>query len=233
MGILHFGESGVAEAESVIHFRGQVFAEVPGQSLQLLVGCEGFSVERMDPVDPDRVLGREVMLWTDPIDGSLPVLDQWDNPITGELVEVLHDWLDPVNSSRTDDARVRPMVLNDLRLASRSSINENPLPTNVFQRETSSSKLQCHELISTVPSTKSLSMVRTMPWLPWMLMGASPGRLVMHIAGQFAAGGYVSLPSHVRAYVQANRPEFAFAPKRWEAPNENSWSLYGKERQPG
>jgi Protein of unknown function (DUF1838) len=77
-----------------------------------------------------------------------------------------------------------------------------------------------------------VSLVRIEPYLPWMLMGARPGHLVHHLGGHKLLGGYSQLPQDMRAYVQANRPEFAFAPSSVDRPNESLWTLYAKERGP-
>jgi hypothetical protein len=230
MGIAHLFDSAGNAGPVVTHLRGQVYAELEAQPLRLLAGCEGFTIEQSVD-DGTRWLGREVTLWIDPTSGN--VIDQWDNPLTGERVSVLHNWLDPVNTVCADDSFVVEQIGNQAQhVMTQSSVIESPLRLSVFTREASRSTLSCSELIRAVPTVDAVSIVRKLPWLPWMLMGATPGGLVVHIGGQVVSDGYAALPSHLRAYVQLNRPEFAFAPTKWETPNETSWSLYLKERQP-
>jgi Protein of unknown function (DUF1838) len=231
MGIAHLLNGGGNGSSVVSHLRGQLFAEVDGQPLRGLIGCEGFTIEQSVD-DGARWLGRQVMLWTDPTSGA--VIDEWDNPLTGERVSVLHDWLDPMNTVCADDSFIVERIGNHAQhVMTRSSVIESPMRPSVFTREVSRLTLSCSELIRAFPTGGAVSIVRKLPWLPWMLMGATPGGLVVHIGGQVVSGGYAALPNHLRSYVQQNRPEFAFVPTKWESPNETSWSLYLKECQPG
>jgi hypothetical protein len=237
MGIFHVGIEGLNDREVVTRLRGQVFAEVPGQPLQLLFGCHGFTVSR--PISSGggsdaavgRVAGREALLWTDPTNGS--VLDQWLNPLTGTTVEVLHDWLDPMNVDSSSVPTLTDVVGTDTQYVwNQSSVSASPLRVNVYKREVASATLEYTEMVRFDRASKSLSIVRMHPWLPWMLMGHVHGRLVVHLGGRVIDAGFAGLPDDLRTYVMANRPEFAYAPHAWQEPNENSWSMYGKERHP-
>ena len=77
-----------------------------------------------------------------------------------------------------------------------------------------------------------ISWVRQGPWLPWMLMGTQPGHLVYHTGGKKLMGGYTELPADTRAKVEAERPEYMFAPATAVTPNETSWTFYAKQRRP-
>jgi Protein of unknown function (DUF1838) len=236
MGIFHTEIQGLGDREVITHLQGSLFSELPGQGLQPLLGCLGFTISKplagpgANGAPETRVVGREVMLWTDSVDGS--VLDHWLNPLTGETVEVLHDWLDPMNLDPSVSAAVEVFGSETHYVWNLSAVAPCPLRVDVFTREVSAVVLEQTELVRLIQPGTSMSIVRTLPWLPWMLMGPTVGRLVMHLGGQVVDGGFAELPNNLRTYVEGHRPEFVFAPSRWETPNEDSWSLYGKERQP-
>jgi hypothetical protein len=238
MGIHQAGITGLGDREVLMHLRGTVHAEVPGQPLRMLFGCHGFTVSRpITSGDAHRgdgngeVVGREVLLWTDPVSGA--PLEEWENPFTGEAVEVLHDWLDPMNLERTAALiSTESFGIETQHVWHSSTVSAPALRADVFKREVSSSAFGWTEMVRYTQSSRTTSIVRMHPWLPWMLMGPHDGRLIIHIGGCVVDGGFAGLPDDLRAYVMANRPEFAFAPSSWESPNENSWSLYGKERHP-
>lgn len=221
-------------SQSFTQITGTVFALLPDTGLVPLVGCTGYRVVCADPVDDGWALrGREVLLYTDLSTGVS--LDSWRNPITGGSVSVLHDWLDPVCSLATSDT-----VPVARQVGSAHSFHSfithsgpNPLRPQVFRRENALLTLQRSEhTVLTIEGDKaSMSSVRFTPWLPWMLLSGTTGSLVFHLTGA-RIGGFDSLPAAVQQVVNAERPEFAFAPKTWSERQENSWSLYLAERQP-
>ena len=72
---------------------------------------------------------------------------------------------------------------------------------------------------------------RTTPWLPWMLMGPTPG----HCAYQTFMGSVDSIdaidPKTV-AYVREKYPKYLEAPAKWEEPSLSSLEWYAREQTP-
>jgi hypothetical protein len=117
-------QCGVSEDEpAVYHWSGNIYGRSPGLRDKLLFKGEGMNIRRCVEVnDPQRgkgwrLVSREVMLMLDPKTGE--VVRQWENPYTGETVEVMHIHNDPVNG-RPNFARGAdgsPFTLGSLREA--------------------------------------------------------------------------------------------------------------------
>ena len=79
----------------------------PGEKGQKLFGLEVLGASRFLPIeDGYQRLHREVGLYTDLLTGE--VLASWDNPWSGESVEVIHIQNDPVNFPFTVDTQRGP-----------------------------------------------------------------------------------------------------------------------------
>ncbi|MEM1089065.1 MAG: DUF1838 family protein [Pseudomonadota bacterium] len=72
---------------------------------------------------------------------------------------------------------------------------------------------------------------RITPWLPWMLMGQTPG----HIYYQGTMGGFSShdmVSPKVMAYGKKHFPKYFNAPDKWEDPSLSSLENYAREQTP-
>ncbi len=221
-------------SDACFQINGTVLALLPDVGAQPLFGCSGYRLLGADPLaDGWALRGREVLLFTDLATGA--VLDSWRNPITNAVVDVVHDWLDPVCSLATSQTVPAALQVNSAHTFESSATETctNPLRPHVFVRESTGVLLQRseHTLLTLVGDAVQESVVRFTPWLPWMLLGGTEGSLVFHLTGG-KVPGFDSLPESVRRVVNAQRPEFAFAPKTWIDRRENSWSLYFAEHQP-
>ena len=227
-------------ADSVIAFRGHLYGVVPKAGTRHLLCIEGYSVGRaVATATGYDLLTREMAVYRHPLDG--PIADSFVNPYRLQSQAVHHLWNDPVNRSFTADALVADRVGDSVHLATNDFILEaHPLPPAKFPSASTGGFFESIDLArysttvdaleTDAPSaTCTFSCVRHEPWLPWMLMGEQPGHLVAHIGGAKLAGGYSALPESIKAHVEANRPEFAFAPRTFVTPNETSWTLYAKE----
>jgi hypothetical protein len=74
-------------------------------------------------------------------------------------------------------------------------------------------------------ASAEVSWTRVGQWLPWMQMGAAPGGIVYQARG-FKARAFDALPAQLRAYVNANYPDFRHAPTMFTAPNESIWTYF-------
>lgn len=72
---------------------------------------------------------------------------------------------------------------------------------------------------------------RITPWLPWMLMGATPGHIVY--AGTFSSVPSVdSVPAPVAKRVRERFPQYTVAPEKWVAPSYSSLENYARTQKP-
>lgn len=238
------------EPEDVVAwFSGNVYGFVAGVGHKHLFKLEGFNVGRaVRAEDGYDFLSREAVFYKDPVTDE--ILQHVENAYTGVVDDVLHIWNDPVNGGfKLNGPRgawtLVPEIWGDVVHFSTDVflLYPNPLPPTKYPKESGAAMYQGAELFRFIASRAALeddsacapceiSWVRIGPWLPWMLMGDRPGNLVYHTGGKKLLGGYAELPADIRAYVEANRPEYAFAPTTLVTPNETSWTFYAKERGP-
>ncbi|MEO1204160.1 MAG: DUF1838 family protein, partial [Pseudomonadota bacterium] len=83
------------------YYEGRVWSRVPGEKDRQLFGFIGINTRQCaDVSDPDkgegyRSVSREILLYLDSETGE--IVDNWENPFTGETVAVVHVANDPVN----------------------------------------------------------------------------------------------------------------------------------------
>ena len=81
------------------------------------------------------------------------------------------------------------------------------------------------ESLDSVPV--EISWTRVGQYLPWMQMGAAPGRLIYHVRGWKLPDGVSGLPQHITDYVNTQgRTEYFEAPDAPPAgftPNATTW----------
>ncbi len=233
------------EEETVYWWTGRIYAFLPEQKAQWWFDFEGYNIARAVP-EPDgyALLTREASFYKAP---GGPILETWSNPLTGQPVEVVHVWNDPVNQHfsyvRADGTPFAPSVVplgdGDLCLPMDVFLAyPSPLPRARFPRYSASDVYQGGELFQfffrqadladatrqTIPAL--LSWTRIGPWLPWMELGTTPGWLIYQCRGKKLDGGYAALPESLRRYVEAHAPQFTAAP--WEdlGENETSWTYF-------
>ena len=72
---------------------------------------------------------------------------------------------------------------------------------------------------------------RITPWLPWMLMGTTPGHIVY--AGTFSSVPSVdSVPAPVAKRVRERFPQYTVAPEKWVDPSYSSLENYARTQKP-
>jgi hypothetical protein len=72
---------------------------------------------------------------------------------------------------------------------------------------------------------------RITPWLPWMLMGPTPG----HCVYVCMMGGSDNIEIQDRRtldYIEKNMPKYLTAPEKWEEPSLSSLEWYAREQKP-
>ncbi|MDR8411168.1 DUF1838 domain-containing protein [Nonomuraea sp. 3-1Str] len=215
-------------AETISWWTGDVYGWRRDDGPHHLFGFEGLNVARAERGDAGwRLLTREAAAYLDPV--TRDVLSTWDNPFTGESVEVRHVFNDPVNQPLGDRAvpftRVGDQVVYnvDVRLAYPS-----PLPVADFPEHSAGDTYRAMELFQFFARAADLdsgvadvpcvfSWCRVSPWLPWMAMGQREGALVYHCRG----GKVTEVPGRLARFAGER---FLRAPEAWSAPNMTSWT---------
>ncbi len=231
---------------------GRAWSRVPGERDRLLFQVEGMNVRHCVAVRDAqrgvgyRLLSRELMLYKDPKTGA--VLREWENPWTGDTVEVLHVANDPVNqrpSFGTDKAG-RPTPLRLLTMGDNYFLSleiplryTNPLggdyqtqvggayhATEIFNFSGSLDELLDGEQAIAYPN---VAWVRIAPWLPWMEMEDRPGLMYVNAVGRKLTS-QAELSKTMRREISRHYPAYRKPPPASDPrPNETSWT-YFKQR---
>jgi hypothetical protein len=231
-------------------WHGHAYARVPGEKDRLLFRVEGMNIRQCVGVsDPKRgegfrLLSREILLYQDPATGE--VLKTWNNPWTGEQVEVVQVANDPVNSgpffATSPDGRPFPWS-GDIREGRWWSTATIPLfytnPLGGAYQDYVGGKYHATEMFNFMGDTQSLlhrsrpaevqvGWVRMSSWLPWMGMGGRMGMIYMHTAGK-KLDDFDQLPEVMKSEIANNYPEYAEPPPADDQrPNETSWTYFKK-----
>lgn len=247
--------------ESLIRMRGstdgrQVYADwritawavIPGERSRPLFRIDGFNTARMERQANGgwRMLSREVGYYRDLQTGE--ILNQFNNPLTGQVNEVLHVINDPVNIDLPPAGPGRrrvDMVPQGADMVIRQNVPllyPNPITPQEYPQESTGPIYSASEhftyyakrvdLESSMPSVPThYAWTRLGPWLPWMKMGQRPGFL-LYIGHGAKIERAEDLDPFIRAYAEKHHPDFMTAPKVWSQPNETSWTWYRKQRPP-
>lgn len=245
-------QCGTAEGETAVyHFSGNIYSRIPGEADKLLFKGEGMNIRRCkyydDPVRGPgyRILSREVLFYLDPETGE--VVDKWENPWTGETVDVMQVHNDPVNNgpsyafkadgtapSRSAQREHGPYIFYQLEVP---LFYTNPLAgeyqqyvggkyhaMEIFDFAALKSELYDTEKPTGYPI---ISWVRLSQWMPWMEMGSRPGIMVFNFMGGKLQGGFEELPAVIKDEIRENYPIYEDAPPLDDMrPNETTWTKF-------
>jgi len=75
------------------------------------------------------------------------------------------------------------------------------------------------------------SWIRLAPWLPWMMMGQSEGRLFYRCTTK-SLSNLGELPPNITAYAEKNFSEYLEQHIDENEPSESSFEVYMKENEP-
>ena len=239
------------EGEEVIYYaNGKIYGFVDGERDKPLMGFEMYNIGRYIKTSENawQLLTNEVLLYTDLKTGQ--VLEQFDNPYTGETVDVLHVWNSPVNQTQVLEGKYGKWGVNwsrygDDLICMNADIflkYPSPLPVKDFPENSQSDSYEAAELFQFFfsekdmnnPDVKSvpchISWTRIGPWLPWLKMAQRPGNMVYQGAGyKLPETDYDKMPKVLRDYVMDNKPEYRHAPTAFTRPNETSWTYFKKQ----
>ncbi|WFL76368.1 DUF1838 family protein [Altererythrobacter arenosus] len=244
-------QCGVEDGETAVyHWSGNIYGRSPGQRDKLLFKGEGMNIRRCVSVeDPERgtgwkLISREIMLMLDPQTGE--VVSQWENPYTGETVNVMQIYNDPVNQrpSFATTSSGAPYRLPTLREEGPYVFMPFEVPlfyTNPLGGEYQDyvgnqyhameifdfAALKDELFDSRKPAYPMVSWVRISQWAPWMKMGSRPGIMVFNAMGRKLPGGFEELPDVLKNEIRANYPIYEDAPPADDTrPNETTWTKF-------
>lgn len=242
----------LTEGEVIVYWwKGSAYSRVPGEKDRHLFNVEGMNIRHCKNFeDAERGYGfrsvsREVLFYLDPETNEL--LDTWNNPWTGEQVEVIHVANDPVNMRRPLYARSasgEPFRFNALFVGGRVITSgeaplfyDNPL-AGEFQdyvgnkyhaMEALNSYAYEDELLdaSLAKLTRyTLSWARFSEWLPWMKMRGRTGMMIFTTVGG-RVDTWDDLPERMKRVIRRDYPEYDEPPPLDDArPNVTSWSYF-------
>lgn len=232
-------------------WQGRGYARVPGERDKMLFRVLGMNVRQCVTVNDAekgegyRLVSREIMLYLHPQTGE--ILREWENPWTGEVVEVLHVANDPVNQRPQfplgRDGKERtftPVLIGDTAFMAFEVplFYTNPLggdyqpyagnsyhATEIFDFTANINDIAD---LSTNTADINVAWVRIAPWLPWMKMGGRAGLMYFNAVGA-KLKSWDDLPALMQDEINSNYPEYTAPPPGDDTrPNETSWTYFKK-----
>ncbi|HNX00697.1 MAG TPA: DUF1838 family protein [Candidatus Cloacimonadota bacterium] len=233
----------------VYYWSGEVYSFVPGQEKQMLFNFEGFNIGKLNKVENGyELLTREAAFYENPKTGD--ILENWDNPLNGKAVDVVHVWNDPVNQDMSFPPEYKSYIKQFLPSDDLGDMvvfyldifpfYDSPLPRAKYPQYSQSDKYQAAELfqffvdkgklldLNTVSVPAYISWTRFSPWMPFMEMGDAPGNLMFVCRGKKLEHGFDDLPFKIKEYVKSKHPEYQNPPDTFTEPNETSWTYFKK-----
>ncbi|MFK7828786.1 MAG: DUF1838 family protein [Congregibacter sp.] len=238
--------------ETTFVWHGRAYGRRTGEADQLLFGLLGMNVRQCVTVTNDkgeegfRQISREIMLYTDPKSGE--ILRKWENPYTGEAVDVIHVDNDPVNSRSGNFGYGRDGKVAKLPLRMVGDFWQMSIEVPLFYHNVLAGDYQKYvggtyhatemfnfygdpgELLDddTTFVNPGVSWVRVSQWLPWMEMNGREGVMYFNAQGAKLAS-WDDLPGTIKDEIAANYPKYRHAPPMDDMrPNETSWTFFKK-----
>ncbi len=237
------------DGEAVTYaWSGYLYSRRMGERDKKLFAVEGMNIRACRPDEHEemgkgfKLVSREILLYLDPESGE--VLSTWENPWTGEEVEVLHVANDPVNFSSYETGQDgKPAIwAGEIAGAQWASSFQaplyypNPLASD-FQKEIGGI-YHATEMFNFFGTTKDLldarrnsaavhvGWTRVSDWLPWMNMSGREGTIYVHAAGR-KIDKWDELSATMRSEIEKHYPEYVAPPALDDTRrNETSWIYY-------
>ena len=218
-----------------------------GERDKHLFNVEGMNVRSCKTVTDDargtgyKLVSREILLYKDVETGE--VLKTWENPWTGDEVQVMHVANDPVNFETYEVGRDgKPTTFGGDVLGDRFQMSftvplfyPNPLASE-FQSEIGGTYHatemfnflgRVDELTDSSDTTDvAVGWARMSDWLPWMQMAGRDGIIYMHTAGR-KLNSWDELSETMKSEIRDHYPEYvAPPPPDDDRKNMTSWKYY-------
>jgi Protein of unknown function (DUF1838) len=236
---------------AVYYWSGKIYSRIDGEPDRHLFNGEGMNIRRCVAVnDPKRGKGwrqvsREVMFMIDPKTGK--IVNKWDNPWTGETVDVMQINNDPVNG-RPNFATGLDGKPYTLTLKPMGRWTMMPLEVPLFYHNVLAGDYQDYvggkyhameifdfafdttEMLDTKSPTAypTIAWVRISDWMPWMKMRGRHGQIIFNAMGT-KLKSFADLPAVIKDEIAAHYPLYSDAPAGDdERPNATTWTEYKK-----
>lgn len=250
---------GTTEAERTRYgiFEGRAYSRVPGEKDRHLFNVLGINVRQCGHLSDAirgrgyRSVSREIMVYMDPSSGE--IIDTWQNPWTGEDIEVAHVANDPVNMRRptlekaadgstTLERRFR--LYGDVLVSSAEVPLFYPNPLGGDYQKYVGGTYHAMEIFNSFYDAKKmldnkvtsigdshLAWSRVAQWLPWLEMGSRPGLMVFNASG-FSTFDKEKIPTELANILDDRYPLYwTPPPTNDDRPNETSWTVFEKKLQ--
>lgn len=238
--------------EKTYVWHGRAYARRQGERDKLLFGLLGMNVRQCVTVTNDkgqdgyRQVSREIMLYLDPMTGD--ILREWENPYTGQTVDVIHVANDPVNSRGANFGYGRDGKVAEMPMKMVGDYWQMNIEVPLFYHNVLAGNYQKYvggtyhatemfnfygmadELLSEDNSfvNPGVSWVRISQWLPWMEMNGRDGIMYFNAQGT-KLDSWDDLPALMKEEIAASYPEYRHAPPGDDSrPNETSWTFFKK-----
>jgi hypothetical protein len=200
----------------------------------------------------DAFTGQLINEWTNPWTNEVvPVVDVTNDPFNYTISTHLIIAPEDFGGDKKAEPRKIPLVfpwkqLNAETLVLTTDMHlyyPNALNPEKWQRESSGPMVRVSEMmryfvkqadlenpeLTSVHHTGTWS--RVTPWLPWMLMGQTPGDC-LYVGTMTSSDSLDIVPQDVLDYTEQNYPQFLSAPKEDYGPSISSLEYYAKEQTP-
>ncbi len=228
-------------------WHGKAFGRRQGEKDTHLFDVQGMNTRSCSAIEDDKgkgyaLVSRELLLYIDKDTGE--VLATWDNPYTGETVDVLQVANDPVNFEAYETGRDgKPATWTGEMMNGqwwyRSTFPlwyPNPLGGD-YQKEVGGT-YHATELFNFFGRTEDLldpatdiakvtvGWSRMSDWLPWMMMEGREGLFWVHTAG-VKLDSIDELPDVMMNEIKTHYPEYMSPPETGDdRDNMTSWKYY-------
>lgn len=234
-------------------WEGKLYSRVPGERDRHLFDVVGINTRQCNQLtDPKRGNGfrsvsREIMVYLDPKTNE--IIDKWQNPWTGELVEVVHVANDPVNMraaayAMNEDGQ--PVTVT-LRQYGDTLVDSTEVPlfyTNPLTgdyQDYVGGKYHAMEIFNTFYNAADftnakktrvgesrISWQRVSGFLPWMKMGDRPGTMIFNATG-FSTFDSKKISPKLMEVLNTRYQKYLTPPPVDDArPNETTWTVVKK-----
>ncbi len=230
------------------YWHGRAYSRRMGERDKHIFNVEGMNVRSCKTITDEtrgngyKLVSREILLYKDVDTGE--VLKTWENPWTGEEVEVMHVANDPVNFEAYEIGRDgQPTTFGGDIIGDRFQMSftvplfyPNPLASE-YQKQIGGTyhatemfnflgKLD--DLLTEGNTTTDVAVgwARMSDWLPWMNMAGRDGIIYMHTAGR-KLGNWDELSDTMKSEIRNHYPEYVGPPPADDdRPNMTSWKYY-------
>ena len=241
---------------TVLSWSGKVYSHMQGVADEHLFNTEAFSIRNCKTYSDEargygfRIVAREIVLFLDPKTNE--ILRRWDNPWTGENLEVMHISNDPMSLpfpfyALSKDGKAHQFegtILDDLVSITSEKVLFYDNPLGGPYQDYVGGQYHAFELFQFFMPTEelldasadevmtlSMSNARVGPWMPWMKMGNRPGDLIFQGAGR-KVKSFEDLSERLKSEVRANYPRFENPPALDDfRPMANSWVGFKTEME--